>query len=84
LLALSYRDTSLNNVVLPFLKLKDEVEWNEFQKRNPVLDDIVSMVSATSDIVSFVPTPNNTKRSRVYKEEVRLEAIANLMAAAME
>jgi hypothetical protein len=84
LLALSYRDTSLSNTVLPFLKLKDEAEFNAFHRRNAVVDEIVSHVSAASDIVSFVSTADNTKRSRVYKEEVHLESIAALMATAIE
>eukprot|EP00591_Stephanopyxis_turris_P004412 CAMPEP_0195523278 /NCGR_PEP_ID=MMETSP0794_2-20130614/22259_1 /TAXON_ID=515487 /ORGANISM="Stephanopyxis turris, Strain CCMP 815" /LENGTH=239 /DNA_ID=CAMNT_0040653237 /DNA_START=112 /DNA_END=831 /DNA_ORIENTATION=+ len=80
-LTLTYRTAPLS-VVLSCLDLADSSALNAFMDRVPEAKKVITSVAV--DEVTFVATGDNTKRSRVYKEEINFGSIANLVAAARE
>ena len=70
-------------MVLSSLNLSSAHEMQTFRTRNE--SNLAKVIeSVDEERVRFVPTLDNTKRSRVYKEEIHLDSIASLMAAARE
>jgi len=87
-LALSYREIPVA-VALPSLNFTSYKDMEAFRMRNPaevamLVEDASSSDSDRSASIRFLPTLDNTKRSRVYKEGIHLESVATLIAAARE
>ncbi len=81
-LASTYREVPMS-IALPFLYLADVPDLDAFRGRNEVeVSKFVEEVNEHLDYIRFVPTSENTKRGRVYKESIHLESIAPLIAAA--
>ncbi len=71
------------SIALPFLYLADFPDLDAFRGRNEFeVSKFVEAVNENLDYIRFVPTSENTKRGRVYKESIHLESIAPLIAAA--
>jgi hypothetical protein len=83
-LASSYREVP-TSIALPSLNLADFNDFDAFQGRNELdVTKVIEVVNKSSEIIRFLPTVENTKRGRVYKEGIHLESIAPLIAAARE
>jgi translation initiation factor 3 subunit K len=70
-LALTYKSISVDKV-LKFVNMKDGSELT--QLNDPCIE------SVTDKTVTFISTPDNTKRNRVFQEGVSYGALANLMS----